>query len=69
MHHTCVYICTSYSRLLIDVAYLLCCCGEASEEEEVIDDVIDDVMEWGLTADDAGDGVDDVAPEHQQDGV
>ena len=33
-----------------------------SDEEEVIDDVIDDVMECGLTADDAGDGVVEAPP-------
>ena len=36
---------------------LLCCCGDAKDEDDVIDDVMDDVIEWGLTADEAGDDV------------
>jgi polyhydroxyalkanoate synthesis regulator phasin len=41
---------------------LLCCWGDARDEDEVIEEVIEDVIEWGLTADEAGDGVEDVAP-------
>ena len=44
---------------------LLCCWGEVNDDEEVIDEVIDEVIECGLTADEAGDDVEDAAPEQE----